>query len=462
MSKKGINYGKIAVVLAVTLVLVLGLAATAMAALPTSGTAGAAGIPQTGGTNGTGYTAPTPTDVNTNVSNNGIKWNTPTDQHIHSNYSSNTDACASCHTTHTGIGPALLKWQSTSAACFTCHDGTVTVAYNVVGGIADGASKQTSGGKFGSSTGLPTGIGASAHNVWSVNISAAPGGSEVQNVTNKLTGGDANGTWYGAFSCASCHTPHGLGGNSRILQPDPNGLAWKSKVTGGGLGTGDGATVMFQAPVGKRNWLKGYPYNTATDVYVAGVKKTIGTDYNIDYANGSVTFTAAPAAAAAITADYVPGLVVSMTISNPRSASETVTYNSGTNGFCGACHTDYNTDKTTYLTDPTTSTSGQNKSGQYRLAYRHGVGMTWDDNVRGTDLVAPSGSAANEKMRFENVNATNKQGKVICLTCHFAHGTDDTFNGTWNGTAQTTNDSARGTALKRMANMGVCEACHKK
>ena len=44
------------------------------------------------------------------------------------------------------------------------------------------------------------------------------------------------------------------------------------------------------------------PANQSATVYVNGVAKTQGTDYTI--ANGLVTFAAAPAAGAAITADF--------------------------------------------------------------------------------------------------------------------------------------------------------------
>ena len=36
----------------------------------------------------------------------------PANYRIHSNYTKNTDACASCHTTHTAVGNSLLQWYS--------------------------------------------------------------------------------------------------------------------------------------------------------------------------------------------------------------------------------------------------------------------------------------------------------------------------------------------------------------
>lgn len=77
-----------------------------------------------------------------------------------------------------------------------------------------------------------------------------------------------------------------------------------STITGQAIGTGDGGATSFQLV---RN-IGGYiepiqnPSNQSATVYVNGVAKTQGTDYTI--ANGMVTFTAAPAAGAAITADF--------------------------------------------------------------------------------------------------------------------------------------------------------------
>ena len=36
----------------------------------------------------------------------------PASYRIHSNYAKNTDACASCHATHTAVGDSLLQWYS--------------------------------------------------------------------------------------------------------------------------------------------------------------------------------------------------------------------------------------------------------------------------------------------------------------------------------------------------------------
>lgn len=68
---------------------------------------------------------------------------------------------------------------------------------------------------------------------------------------------------------------------------------------GGGesVGTGDGSTTVFYLANKK-------VVQSTEEIYVAGVLKTVVTDYTIDYDAGKITFVSAPSAAAAITANY--------------------------------------------------------------------------------------------------------------------------------------------------------------
>lgn len=374
----------------------------------------------TGGTNGTGYVSPTVPE---------IMNDSPTNPVIHSNYSANTDACASCHSTHTAVGAALLQWADTSTACMACHDGTVTTTYNVQEGEIV-AGVKTFGGLFGNGGE----VGLSNHNIsGSQTTSAAMGGSE--NAATK----DAYGDWSTTFDCAACHTPHGQGGNDRILQADPNGIAMQNKVVGETLTLQSGTTYK----AAKADWIAGYPYSAETKIFVGGVQQTTG--FTIDYRNGTVTFSSAPGGT--VTADYVPGIQVEITVTNKLTSTEQVAYVSGMNQFCGACHTDYNTAKTELIVDGKTI-AGQTLSGVYRKAYRHGVGMLWNDATHGTSVLSDG------KLKFESISGSS--GTVTCLTCHYAHGTDDDFAG------GTTYDTSRSTALKRQPNMAVCESCHQK
>ncbi len=364
----------------------------------------------------------------------------PSSYRIHSNYAKNTDACASCHATHTAVGESLLQWGTVYDTCIACHDGTISSTYDVVGGHVANTNKVTSGGMFGAGT-----EGSySSHNVkGTVNISAAPGGTSSDTNKNAVTG--ATASWNVEFGCQSCHSPHGQGGNARILSPDPNGVAWEKYNNG----TTKGVALTATATAGEYTtvdasgnayfWIKGYPYSVKTRIYEGG--SALAADkYTIDNTNGNSTvikFNKGYTPTGALTADFVPALKISMTVSNYLKDTEAIAYNSGLNGFCGACHSDYNTEKV--------DGSGHTTSGLYAEAYRHKVGM--DANSFASKL-------ADKNMPLEN-------GKATCETCHFAHGTNDDL---WTRTVGSTwgSEQAGSSALKRLPNMGTCEACHEK
>ncbi len=147
----------------------------------------------------------------------------PDKYRIHSNYSKNTDACASCHATHTAVGKSLLQWYTVYDTCMACHDGTVTTTYNVEDGKIRNSDQPAFGGMFG--TGQEEFV--SNHNVTgALEIAAAPGGSSVANdiyiVGQNQEEKYQKTQWASEFGCESCHSPHGQGGNARILNADPN------------------------------------------------------------------------------------------------------------------------------------------------------------------------------------------------------------------------------------------------
>lgn len=75
-----------------------------------------------------------------------------------------------------------------------------------------------------------------------------------------------------------------------------------SVYSGQPIGTGDGVTLNFQIARNFGGFLEACQNPAAVNIYVANVKKVPVTDYAISL--GVVTFTVAPGAAAAITADF--------------------------------------------------------------------------------------------------------------------------------------------------------------
>jgi len=385
---------------------------------------------------------------------------------IHSNYAANTDACAACHAAHTAPGAKLLQWAgSASDACMACHDGTVAKVYDVVRGQYKGtddggATHRNNAGLFAIKNGeSPVANSASEHAVFSgLSNSAAFGGSNPNDlVQNAGNGGTPNGTtdtkgkWTTAFTCTGCHNPHGAGGNGRLLNPNPNSIqTWKLATV---VASTTDASTTFAFP-GNDLPMFGYAYESKNAVVING---TTDSTAKFDWTNNGdgtvnqaiVQLTAPVANGTLIEAYYTPVLRVDMTIANKLTSQESLTYRTGINNFCGACHTDYNT---TGITKPG-STTDTTLQGYYSKAYRHAVGKNEGDV---TNLAARG-------LKFE-ISKTDSTGTIACITCHYSHGVDQTLwaangggNGVWN------NPEISGSSrLKRGPNMGVCEACHDK
>ncbi|NYE56520.1 cytochrome c3 family protein [Carboxydothermus ferrireducens] len=383
----------------------------------------------------------------------------PANYRIHTNYSKNTDACAACHATHTAVGQTLLQWGTVYDTCMACHDGTISTTYDVQSGTIAGTGKPTYGGMFGSgnedslSNHLVTGA---------VQIFAAPGGNVTGNYETNDTPDKAGATaWDITFGCESCHSPHGLGGNARILNPNVNAysyLNYKSNVAY----VYNSATGYYENSQ-KYQWVRSYPYNKGTQVWVQGQLKTEGVDYLLDGTSGEtrIKLLQENGSVPVVYAYFYPALQVKMEVKNYLQSGESVQHTSGINQFCGACHTDYNTD----TGDINTSTGSSDKlTGQYTEAYRHQVGFKVDE----FKAFLPLTNMVYEKRSNGDV--------MTCLTCHYAHGVSKEF---WKRTLlDTTNQKVYGywsevgenglkelagsSALKRAPNMGTCETCHRK
>lgn len=410
------------------------------------------------------------------------------EQRIHSNYTANTDACAACHFTHTALGPSLLQWPSIYDACISCHDGTLgDYTYDVLSGLirqgGPGERIRTYGGLFGDNMKVAN-INDAVYNPDTLS-NHMPDGSLT---LGAAWGGDENSTEI--FTCVSCHTPHGQGGNARILNPDPNKIRFKNAKDNPNefvRWLDRVAENVYQAP--EINWIQGYPYTNLTKIIISkddplveldnGVLKIISgetdflnpEDYEINYREGKVTLSANAMVLKQdreVHAIYVPGIYVAMEINNYMTANETVTYlakdkngrPTSLNSFCGICHLDYNTEHfqeaiinpRTGITEP--HASAGNATGTYTQAYRHQVGNRWVDEDWGRDET-PS------VIKF----AYDEDTRIItCLTCHLAHGVDKEY---WNDTKgdydfpEDQVDVNPSSTLKRLPNMAVCEACHQ-
>ncbi len=397
---------------------------------------------------------------------------------IHDSYTANTDACAACHAVHTGNGDSLTQWNTFSGTagitnvCMACHDGTVTKTYNVIAGTyvsTDGGTvKKNNGGLFATAYDAPADTNASAHNVFGGMLtSAAFGGSNPGDIVSDHTGAgtaDSHGKWTVAFDCAACHTPHGQGGNARILDPNPNFVqtAGTDPSAAGGNYTTTSETASLSTTttysLTKGVPILGWPYGFVVTVNSTTVQSA---DYyvSLNRTNGSATVTFKNAQTGSLQVSYTPALQVRMNIATPLTSGETVTYQSGMNQFCGACHTDYNTSAIV--------AGGGNPAaslnGVYSSHTRHAVGYDFSYGGKSEPVTQEK-----RGLRFEYPGGVKDSGaaNITCLTCHYAHGVDksrwiDTA-GTSGIAAYNSDEVAGSSRLKILPNMGVCEACHEK
>lgn len=152
---------------------------------------------------------------------------------------------------------------------------------------------------------------------------------------------------------------------------------------------------------------------------------------------------------------------VAIKVNNPF-AKEQTQYNARMNTFCGSCHRDYNTDA-----------GGTQKSGNYEEQfYRHKMGVAANAGLNNNE-------SGNNDFGFEanrlalplsniNDNHSTSGSQIICITCHYAHGTYVQVDGI-RATDRINLNST--TALNtgyetpknlRMDNRGVCQNCHNR
>jgi predicted CXXCH cytochrome family protein len=407
----------------------------------------------------------------------------------HGAYTSDTDACASCHRAHTSFSTlgwtdlqgqprdsALLISQAAnmSTFCYACHgDSAPGASTNVVDGIFDAGPSSGVGGPSGTYTtnssydATLNGGGFSFMGGHTTTVSSSNPAQPVMSSHNMDNTGNEKGslikwgntdpTAMSSFTCTDCHDPHGSS-NYRLLKDSVNGV-----TVGGYTSAGTPQAYVLSNE-------EGFP--------TGGFKK--GADGVAD------------------AVDYKP---------NYTSPEYAKNVGKAMSAWCSACHTGYNQTASVanygsnldigsgHDSAGTTYTAG---TGNTAVVYhRHPVDVPLDlgtgsaDN-RGLSVALlddpglplemgigqyKSGSTATSTVTWD------ERGNVSCLTCHRAHGSEAQMSG-WavatlvSGqpslltvgsdplTASSTN--AHGvapnfsSALLRYDNRGVCERCHNK
>lgn len=318
-------------------------------------------------------------------------------QSVHSNFFLNTNSCASCHMTHSGQGEKLLFQASVYNTCSACHFDASLNTYNLLGGSATRAGRFFDGDfdleeRDGISFHLATG---------KKRISDAPGA-------------DASASDQ-PFTCGSCHAPHGSYGG-RHLQVNPNGRATRYQNRPLVPDAGTEGRFRPDVPQDTAPWL----YYDADSAYAGGhglvirhESGEIATDkFFVHYREGYVEVLAdyrdeilADAINGRYRISFSQALVVDIEIVTTNGGEEESLYRSGTVAFCTACHSGY---------------LGQNSDGQAITIHQN---FTHQLNEDLSGYLERGDITADSRLKLER-DRSGDGARLVCLTCHFAHGTD--------------------------------------
>jgi len=377
---------------------------------------------------------------------------------VHGNFVNDTDACAGCHRAHTAV--SSLTWSDTNSKdhssllvsgatsmyefCYVCHD---TQGYSADTNVRDGVYYGTENGKegailngggFESFDNLPV---TSTHLYNGTSWGAYGGGyagAGAVGATGQIAGQNAGESEQIKMDCTTCHDPHGSS-NYRILKPLVNG--------------NDVGSYKPSAD----------PQSPTPDGFVSSVETGWPT-------NGFKLHTAYP--------DYQPNYTTPMYAKGYDQTTGVENSAKGMSGFCSGCHSTYLGDSTEVFTraDGSTyqslaSTYNAGDGAGLKLRHKHPINVslsTYDGPDKAsmivTDLVLPLANSMTENK--PGVPMTKSDSDWIeCLTCHRAHGTASVMKGYAADPAKydlPTFPSSTPSALLRLDNRGVCEACHNK
>lgn len=132
---------------------------------------------------------------------------------------------------------------------------------------------------------------------------------------------------------------------------------------------------------------------------------------------------------------------------------DTEQWGAGTSVLCAACHSAYHET----AADVGHDVLAQNFGG----GFTHRVDMPY--SYRGNDNPETIGFTDSLGTTVQVPLAESGTGDaVVCMTCHFPHGSSAAMEGNANGSGLPGETSATDSALLRLDNRAVCMACHQK
>ena len=378
-----------------------------------------------------------------------FSWQFSTLVSPHGNFTANTDLCAACHKTHSAVGAQLLKAPTGTELCYMCHDGSQS-SYNVLAGTF-----------WNGETMVPSLAGGFAPDMGYTS-------THIIDQSAVIPGGAAAPF---SLTCLSCHNPHGSG-NYRLLQTTVNGI---SNLSVSGTVYGPGQTLKTASG----NEVATYVYGVSAfcsachlDYVTYNGPNTNGGQINYRHRMG-VPLIGGSTGGDRVISYPEPGLLTTL----PTEGTPT-----GANIINQAVFSGGSLSVNTYnYTVTAVNAAGESKYGNiYQVttgAANSAIRISWEPvtNAVNYRVYRYVGAGDPKLMDINNFaflielgdnsasfddagqytpDITRKppatsNAKLMCLTCHYAHGTKAT-------------DTQNSIRLKRLNNFGVCEDCHKK
>lgn len=364
----------------------------------------------------------------------------------HANFQSNKTLCGYCHLAHTATGENIIRESEILDLCLLCHDGTGS-SYDVKAGIYFNGNAPTqllSGG---------------------YDLAMGSTSTHFTDLANFVYGGSQTPM---TVDCNNCHEPHGTS-NYRNLRTVVNGVP----VTVTGAVYGPAYSVKTASGVEVATYIYGINefcgvchmdymvYNSANTRDSAinwrhrvGVNLTGGSsggDFVISFPQPGLYTTlpteGAPTGANVNNYEILPGGTLSAN-----------TYNYIVTGKNGVGESVYGNvlQVTTVDENKKIKIYWETISNAYKYRIYRYVGTmdTSNFDVSNFDFMAevddyPASFTDDGSYTPTSTNPpTTSDAKIMCLTCHFSHGT--------------TAVAEEPTRLRRLDYNGVCEDCHKK
>ena len=261
--------------------------------------------------------------------------------------------------------------------------------------------------------------------------------------------------------CMSCHGSTATGANTNVVDGfylssrdddfgNPNHGAANtpdnSPLLGGGFVNYDGqSSTSAHDMIGDDNTLTAWGY---------GVDRGIGaaiTDIQFSCASchdphGSGNYR--------ILNEEVNGVAITVEqVDEDAKDYDTEQWGAGTSELCAACHTSYH---------ETAANVGSDESVQdYGGGFTHRVDMPYHYRSNDNPETVGFTDTYGDNVRVP-VAQTGSGDLVVCMTCHLPHGSSASMDGIADGAGVPGETSATDSALLRLDNRAVCEACHQK